>query len=297
MITKKERVIREAYHLFIEKGVQATSIQDILDACGISKGTFYNYFSSKNELLMGVCRYLFGIIEQERNELLIGRDRSDVEIFIRQMELQMQENRTTKLLKLLDEMFHADDEEIRRFLRESQLRLIRWVYGRFLDLYGEHRKPVLLDCAIMFMGMLNYELRYNEQYNRYCDIGRIVRYCVRRIGRVVEEVAESGEQLMSPDIVDREDPPSERTELKRLIARLRSELEEAGLGGDHRLIELVEFAEEELLQTRPPRIRVLECALEALRADVPDRLGGLVDRLRAMVRQEAGRTARSRPRG
>ena len=42
MNDRKLHVVNMAHQLFIEKGFQATSIQDILDYSGISKGTFYN---------------------------------------------------------------------------------------------------------------------------------------------------------------------------------------------------------------------------------------------------------------
>ncbi len=58
MNNRKQQVVKNAHHLFfVEKGFQAISIQDIIDYSGISKGTFYNYFSSKNELLTS-CFYL-----------------------------------------------------------------------------------------------------------------------------------------------------------------------------------------------------------------------------------------------
>ncbi|WP_442956966.1 TetR/AcrR family transcriptional regulator [Planococcus sp. MB-3u-03] len=44
----KQQIINAAHRLFIQKGYNASSIQDILDEAGISKGTFYNYFTSKS---------------------------------------------------------------------------------------------------------------------------------------------------------------------------------------------------------------------------------------------------------
>ena len=46
MIDRKQHVVNRADQLFIHKGVQSTSVQDILEHSGISKGTFNNYFSS-----------------------------------------------------------------------------------------------------------------------------------------------------------------------------------------------------------------------------------------------------------
>ncbi|MGA9287974.1 MAG: helix-turn-helix domain-containing protein, partial [Anaerobacillus sp.] len=63
MNDRKQHVIKMAHQLFIDRGFQATSIQDILDYSGISKGTFYNYFSSKNELLIALFKALYGSME------------------------------------------------------------------------------------------------------------------------------------------------------------------------------------------------------------------------------------------
>ena len=46
MNDRKQHVVHMAHQLFINKGVQSTSVQDIFEYSGISKGTFYNYFSS-----------------------------------------------------------------------------------------------------------------------------------------------------------------------------------------------------------------------------------------------------------
>ncbi|MDY0395878.1 TetR/AcrR family transcriptional regulator [Virgibacillus halophilus] len=58
MNEKKKRVIDVALELFIEKGFAQTSIQDIIQAAEISKGTFYNYFPSKNECLIAILAYV-----------------------------------------------------------------------------------------------------------------------------------------------------------------------------------------------------------------------------------------------
>ena len=50
----KDRIYHETLRLFSEKGFLNTSISDILEATGSSKGGFYNHFSSKDELFYEV---------------------------------------------------------------------------------------------------------------------------------------------------------------------------------------------------------------------------------------------------
>ena len=47
----KSRIVSAAWQLFYEKGYNGTTVDDIIALSGTSKGSFYYYFSSKDELL------------------------------------------------------------------------------------------------------------------------------------------------------------------------------------------------------------------------------------------------------
>lgn len=47
----KDRIIAASWELFHEKGYTDTTVDDIINRSGTSKGSFYYYFSSKDELL------------------------------------------------------------------------------------------------------------------------------------------------------------------------------------------------------------------------------------------------------
>ncbi|WP_431800627.1 TetR/AcrR family transcriptional regulator [Halobacillus andaensis] len=51
-IPKKDKMIDTCIALFGRKGFRETSIQDIVDANGMTKGTFYYYFKSKEDVLV-----------------------------------------------------------------------------------------------------------------------------------------------------------------------------------------------------------------------------------------------------
>lgn len=50
----QERIVEASVKLFIEKGYDQTTIQDILDALNLSKGGLYHHFKSKEEILEAV---------------------------------------------------------------------------------------------------------------------------------------------------------------------------------------------------------------------------------------------------
>lgn len=47
---KENKLLDAAFKLFSEKGINNTSIQDIVDEAGVAKGTFYLYFKDKYDL-------------------------------------------------------------------------------------------------------------------------------------------------------------------------------------------------------------------------------------------------------
>jgi AcrR family transcriptional regulator len=60
----RERIVRHALRLFSERGVSATTIEDITDAADIGKGTFFNYFPSKEHILGHICHLQMGKIRE-----------------------------------------------------------------------------------------------------------------------------------------------------------------------------------------------------------------------------------------
>ena len=54
----KSRIVDAAWKLFYEQGYEDTTVEDIIAVSGTSKGSFYHYFGSKDDLL-GSLAYLF----------------------------------------------------------------------------------------------------------------------------------------------------------------------------------------------------------------------------------------------
>jgi len=67
VIVVKEKILEKSIVLFEKKGFSETSIQDIVDELSVTKGTFYYYFKSKEELLMDIhLRYINDIVNRQK---------------------------------------------------------------------------------------------------------------------------------------------------------------------------------------------------------------------------------------
>ncbi|MBM7703743.1 TetR family transcriptional regulator [Metabacillus iocasae] len=127
----KNKLTEKSIELFERRGFSETSIQDIVDALGVTKGTFYYYFSSKEELLMNIhLRYIDEMLKQQEDILLndaksckekifdmvymlirhIKTDGSSAKVFFREMK-NLSEERLNEIIEKRD-LFRFNIEQI-----------------------------------------------------------------------------------------------------------------------------------------------------------------------------------------
>ena len=66
----REKILNTATQLFIQKGSEKTSMQDIAQTAGISKGAIYHHFKSKDEIVLAVLRSRQELMEEEMKQWL-----------------------------------------------------------------------------------------------------------------------------------------------------------------------------------------------------------------------------------
>lgn len=68
----KKKIVSAAWKLFYEQGYENTTVEEIIDASGTSRGSFYHYFSGKDALL-GSLSFMF---DEKYEELILQMDPS-----------------------------------------------------------------------------------------------------------------------------------------------------------------------------------------------------------------------------
>ncbi|MFT8321282.1 MAG: TetR/AcrR family transcriptional regulator [Bacillus sp. (in: firmicutes)] len=272
MNNRKKHVLNKAHELFIEKGFHATSIQEILDRSGISKGTFYNYFTSKNELLISIFQNIYSEVGEKRRKLIRGQDKTDIEVLIKQIELLIKTNEQLKIISLFEEILFTNDQELKEFLKIRRMEELNWLYNRLLDICTFDKEPYLLDCAIMLTGILhNNFFFYGLENKDMKDVHKIVKYSVNRIMHMIDDLSKTKEQLLEPKLLKKWLPDHYSTdkhidndlegtiqELKKSILLSCVNKTEQG-----KYEELIDFIQEEVKKVSP-RVYLIESILDTL---------------------------------
>ncbi|MCF6093632.1 TetR/AcrR family transcriptional regulator [Microaerobacter geothermalis] len=124
---KRESILYSAFNIFSEKGFHMTKIEEIAQHAGVGKGTVYEYFSSKEELLREMLKESILFYVNHVKNQMEAETSSDLKIraFL-QSHLQLIEKN-----KNMEQIFTRDfgfvNEELRKWLREQKKEFLRYI--------------------------------------------------------------------------------------------------------------------------------------------------------------------------
>ncbi|GED18739.1 MULTISPECIES: TetR/AcrR family transcriptional regulator [Kurthia] len=201
MNNRKRQVILASLKLFAQKGFHSTSIQDILDEAHISKGTFYNYFSSKKDCLVAILEIGRSDATLRKAELLIGKNLSDKSVLAAQISTIMQVNRERDLLPIFESILHSGDQELKKIVKEYHLKEMEWLSRRLVDVYGERIVPYRYDATILLFGMIHQMLHIGSMTaGEAIDPVVTSKYALRQLDLIVPSLIENNDYYLGPDL-------------------------------------------------------------------------------------------------
>jgi len=120
-----EALLNAAEHVFCEKGVSNTTLNDVACAAGMTRGAIYWHFKDKKELFHALCDRAFMPLEVMLNEIT-SNSIDDSMAAIRQLNLHFiaQVTANTRQTKMFDIIFHRCEKtaEMQSFIQERECR-------------------------------------------------------------------------------------------------------------------------------------------------------------------------------
>jgi TetR/AcrR family transcriptional repressor of mexJK operon len=186
--TKRDRIVRSAAKLFLDKGYDGVSINDIIDAVGGSKGTIYSNFGSKEKLFEAV-------VEQMCSDVTIQIDTRPIGTLDEQLT-RIAHSFVTKVLSPQILRFHRLVTSIGRTFpavgrlfydtgpRTVYLIIAEWIAaqqheGNIRDDEDPHRLAVLFHDMLIGEQQLSWLTSASSEKDRAKRIDRTVRLAVK----------------------------------------------------------------------------------------------------------------------
>ncbi|MDR1393358.1 MAG: TetR/AcrR family transcriptional regulator [Bifidobacteriaceae bacterium] len=135
-LTKKREarvaaILDAAQRLFIEKGYEAATVADMLEAVQMGKGTFYHYFNSKEEVLEAMVeRLTVGLVE--RANAIAGAPGLDAHSKMTQMIAAISLAQTPEG-GIIDHLHRPDNAQLRRRSLVETIRGVAPVMARVVE--------------------------------------------------------------------------------------------------------------------------------------------------------------------
>jgi AcrR family transcriptional regulator len=154
-MVKQQLIMERALELFAKQGFEATSVQQITEHCGISKGAFYLSFKSKDELIMALIDHFmiqvisdidYTVKNTNGDQLLYNFYYSTFTSFYKHADF-------AKIL--IKEQMHSFNEELLSKMHYYDRLNEQIILSMIERLYGDEVQPIKYDLIYCIKGFMS----------------------------------------------------------------------------------------------------------------------------------------------
>lgn len=148
-VQKRKYILEKARGLFIEKGFRAVSMKDIVEACDISRGGLYLYFSDTDQIFMEVLK----LETQEADDLFAEKVSEDatasdiLAVFLKEQKKEILGSRKTLAAAAYEYFFFHKVEKKDNFLRSQFHRAVKMM-EKLIELGIENGEFAAVDSSL-----------------------------------------------------------------------------------------------------------------------------------------------------
>ncbi|WP_158541073.1 TetR/AcrR family transcriptional regulator [Sporosarcina sp. BI001-red] len=200
---KQKEIIESAIKLFAENGFTNTSIQEIVNDCGISKGAFYNYFPSKEALHIAIFEYYF---EQMRARTLEidAEQLPPREKLVKLLNVPFEQLAQQKdfFMVYMREQSFTINKELREVMGKTQFEMLTWYEKNLKKVYGDKVNGYTGDIIMLIEGIRSSYLAAILIQNSQIDATLVPTFIMNRIEDMVSSFENGEEPIMKNNLLD-----------------------------------------------------------------------------------------------
>ncbi len=214
---KEQDILKSASELFAELGFNATSTKKIAQNAGVSEGTVFNYFATKNDLLIAVISEMYSKLTEDAESGISKYSHTIERIqFLAENHVRGTAGNKALLLRLIY-VYMNTDLHIFEHLETTALYKLNHEYTKIFDgviLEGIRHQEIRDDINLsairdLFFGGLEYAMRTLMLKNK---MGNIEKYVSDVVEPLWDSIQIKISQSESPEFKDKLDDVLKRLE-------------------------------------------------------------------------------------
>ena len=221
---KKLLIMEKALELFAKQGFEATSVQQITEHCGISKGAFYLSFKSKDELILALIEHFmnqlisnidYAVRNTSKDELLYN-------FYYTTFHTSYQHSDFARLL--MKEQSHTFNQDLLVKLHHYDRILENTILVMLDQLYGKRVSETKYDLMYCIKGFMNTYSKLFFFYNVPLDLELLAQSLVEKTNLLAEHTTVP---FISEELIEMvKTPLKEEISKERIMNLLEQKIEE-----------------------------------------------------------------------
>lgn len=239
---KRQELMNHAVHFFSIKGFHQTSVQEIAQAAGISKGAFYKHFDSKEGIFVEILKRYHEDLKNDLNGSHFSDSISSRESFKKKLVLEIERTILNKefFLMVFKDFPTNDNEQMQNLLQELRIAQLVLHKNNLLEVYGEKAEPFIYDLVAVFEGIKREYYFYLVFENKQVDNELLAEFIVSSLDAIVNRL-----NRMKPVLTDFS---SSISPLEEAFNRLEEKIKNSSLNKE-KLLPAFHLLKEELNKT------------------------------------------------
>lgn len=197
-MNKRTEIMNQAVHLFSLKSFHQTSVQEVADAVGISKGAFYKHFDSKENMFIEILKQYHEEITAEISEFQHAPGSNNKDVFKKKLAIEIERTLSNQefFMMIFKDFTLTESGQLKSVfleLRQSTMILHKTI---LIDTYGVEIEPFLPDLVALLEGLMQQYIFVLVVEKKQVPIPKLVTFITSAIDAIVDNL-ETMEPVLS----------------------------------------------------------------------------------------------------
>ncbi|MCA1062609.1 TetR/AcrR family transcriptional regulator (plasmid) [Cytobacillus spongiae] len=200
---KRNSILESAVDLFAEYGYNQTSMQQIAESVGISKGSLYSFFQSKEDLIISIYEHYQQLVFERAFVVGLDAGLPPLERFAKQFQVQFEgilEYKSYMKMHMRGETV-KNSEKLASMEHRMRGRLFSWLEHNLLDLFGSDISPYKWDLMWMTQSIYSSYMMLLISHDELLDPAILGKHVVRQITLLAEDFLDGKSTPLLDDVM------------------------------------------------------------------------------------------------